>query len=182
MTRRTTMMNNESALKFVLLQEGGYSNDGADSGGATNYGITQTEYNADRVKRRLPIQSIRVITAEEVRSIYDRDYWQAGKCEQLPAPLDLVHFDGCVNIGIGGATRLLQKAVGSKVDGGFGPQTLKDVKCAMEDNDAKAIALNIIDLRREYYRRIVDRNATQGVFLKGWLNRCNALQLAVTHG
>lgn len=173
---------NESALKFVLLQEGGYSNDAADSGGATNYGITESEYNADRVKRGLPAQSIRVITAEEVRSIYDRNYWQAGKCGQLPALLDLVHFDGCVNIGIGGATRLLQKAVGSKVDGGFGPQTLKDIEHALKDNDAKAIALNIIDLRREYYRRIVDRNATQGVFLKGWLNRCNALQLAVTHG
>jgi lysozyme family protein len=93
-----------------------------------------------------------------------------------------VHFDGCVNIGIGGATKLLQTVVGSKIDGGFGPQTLKDVHHALKDNDAKAIALNIIDLRREYYRRIVFRNATQGVFLKGWLNRCNALQLAITHG
>jgi len=175
-------MMNSTALKFVLSQEGGYSNDAADSGGATNFGITHNEYDADRIERGLPTQSIRLITAEEVRSIYERKYWQAGKCGQLPAPLDLVHFDGCVNIGVGGATRLLQKAVGSKVDGGFGPQTVKDVQHALEDNDSLAIALNIIDLRREYYRRIVDRNATQGVFLKGWLNRCNALQLAVTNG
>jgi len=173
---------NSTALKFVLSQEGGYSNDPADSGGATNYGITHTEYDADRIERKLPTQSVRLITAEEVSSIYDRKYWQAGKCGQLPAPLDLVHFDGCVNIGVGGATKLLQKAVGSKVDGGFGQQTLKDVQRALKDNDANAIALNIIDFRREYYRRIVDRNATQGVFLKGWLNRCNALQLAITNG
>jgi len=173
---------NSLALKFVLSQEGGYSNDPADKGGATNFGITHAEYDADRIDRGLLTQSIRLITAEEVRSIYDRKYWQAGKCGQLPAPLDLIHFDGCVNIGIGGATRLLQKAVGSKVDGGFGPQTLKDVENALKDNDSLAIALNIIDLRREYYRRIVDRNATQGVFLKGWLNRCNALQLAATNG
>jgi len=175
-------MMNSLALKFVLSQEGGYSNDPADKGGATNFGITHAEYDADRIDRGLLTQSIRLITAEEVRSIYDRKYWQAGKCGQLPAPLDLIHFDGCVNIGIGGATRLLQKAVGSKVDGGFGPQTLKDVENALKDNDSLAIALNIIDLRREYYRRIVDRNATQGVFLKGWLNRCNALQLAATNG
>ncbi|NBV35020.1 MAG: hypothetical protein EBR81_14820 [Proteobacteria bacterium] len=68
---RRTMMNS-TALKFVLSQEGGYSNDPADSGGATNFGITHTEYDKNRIERGLPTQSIRLITAEEVRSIYGR--------------------------------------------------------------------------------------------------------------
>ena len=86
--------------------------------------------------------------------------------------LDLVHFDTAVNMGPGRAVRFLQKAAGCGVDGDFGSQTEKAVQaCRPGDLIASYCAT-----REAYYRELVRRNASLGVFLKGWLNRLNALR------
>ena len=55
----------DEALKFVLKQEGGYSNHPADKGGATNKGIIQSVYNRYRRDKNLSIRSVKDIEDKE---------------------------------------------------------------------------------------------------------------------
>jgi lysozyme family protein len=159
-----------SALSFVLPHEGGYVNDPNDRGGATNKGITQRVYDSFRLAQKLDKRSVRLITQGEVEAIYAISYWSTTRCDDLPAPIDLVVFDTAVNMGPNRAGRLLQEALGTSVDGKIGPMTIQRAQNA----DARAIALKIVELRKAYYK-VLAINQGQGKFLKGWLNRANDL-------
>lgn len=112
-------MDFETAIDHVLRFEGGYSDHPSDPGGITNYGITQRTAQAHGY-----MGSMKSIPMHIVRDIYRRSYWEAGKCDQLPADLRLMHFDCCVNSGVGRAAKWLQESVGATVDGIIGPKTL----------------------------------------------------------
>ncbi|HEX6053459.1 MAG TPA: glycosyl hydrolase 108 family protein, partial [Gemmatimonadaceae bacterium] len=86
-------------LAFILDREGGYVNDPADPGGATNFGVTQAVFSAWLAKAGLPPRPVRDITRDEVRAIYERNYWRDGKCEEIHEThpmLALAHMDACV--------------------------------------------------------------------------------------
>jgi lysozyme family protein len=96
-------------------------------------------------------------------------------------------FDASVNHGPGGAAKLLQRALNAlgetlKVDGAIGGQTF----AAIARYETKALAAQYLVERRALFHRIVARDASQGVFLKGWLNRVTDLEHATgevgTHG
>lgn len=159
------------ALKFVLEQEGGYSNHPADKGGATNKGIIQSEYNRYRREKNLSIRSVKDIEDKEVKEIYENQYWDKIRAQYIKAPLGLVLFDTAVNFGVGGATRRLQKALNVSVTGVW-TQDISDVihKC-----DAGKIALDICKMRMEWRNYIAQHDPSQKAFLKGWLNRDNRL-------
>lgn len=93
--------NFEKAVAFVLKHEGGYINDPRDPGGETKYGIS---------KRAYPALDIKNLTEEQAKAIYRLDYWDRGGCNSLDWPLCFVHFDSCVNLGVGRATALKEKA------------------------------------------------------------------------
>lgn len=161
-----------AALPFVLRWEGGFVDHPADPGGATNKGVTQRVYDSWRQRQGQPPADVRQITDAEVAAIYADDYWQPPRCELLQQPLDLVQFDTAVNMGVGRAVRFLQAAVGCAVDGGFGPQT----RAAVEACDPGAAMIAYCDRREAFYRDLVARRPPMQVFLKGWLNRLNALR------
>ncbi len=165
----------ESSLPFILRWEGGYVNNPNDPGGATNKGVTQTVYDDWRRKQGLPPRGVKQITDAEVQAIYDTGYWLPPRCNVLQQPLDLVQFDTAVNMGPGRAVRFLQRAVGCAVDGGFGPNTLKSVDAC----DLGATLVTYCNEREAYYRRLAERNPKLKIFLKGWLNRLNALRKEV---
>ena len=73
-------MTFETAIAFVLSEEGGYSNDPNDPGGETNFGIS---------KRSHPNVDIKNMTQDEAESIYKYLYWDACRCESLPDKLAL---------------------------------------------------------------------------------------------
>ena len=165
----------QSSLPFVLQWEGGFVNHPADPGGATNKGVTQKVYDGWRARQGQPARSVRLIEEAEVHAIYHADYWIPPRCDVLERHLDLVQFDTAVNMGVGRAVRLLQKAAGCDVDGAFGPGTQQAVEaCTPAD-----LLTGYCDAREAYYRLLVERNAKLGVFLKGWLNRLNALRQEV---
>lgn len=165
----------EASLPFVLRWEGGYVNHPNDPGGATNKGVTQKVYDAWRRKQGLPPRSVKEIQDTEVQAIYETGYWLPPRCNDLQRHLDLVQFDTAVNMGPGRAVRFLQAAVGCTVDGGFGPNTLRAVGAC----DLGTTLVAYCDEREAYYRRLADRNSRLRIFLKGWLNRLNALRKEV---
>lgn len=143
-------MSFDRALAHTLKFEGGYVDHPADPGGATNKGITQSVYDADRDQAGLPRQSVKFISEDEVRHIYERDYWRASGASGLAEPLDLLHFDAAVNHGLKRAGIFLADSKG----------------------DPKAY----LDLRERFYYDLVARKPSMTVFLKGWLNRVAGLR------
>jgi lysozyme family protein len=163
------------SLPFVLRWEGGYVNHPADPGGATNTGVTQRVYDGWRKRQGLAAQDVRQITDAEVHAIYEMDYWLPPRCDLLRSQLDLVQFDTAVNMGVGRAVRFLQSSLGCAVDGDFGPNT----RAAAEGCDPGSVMNDYCNQREGFYRRLVERKPEMKVFLKGWLNRLNALRKEV---
>jgi lysozyme family protein len=174
------MIEFEHAVAFVLAREtvfkkghhGNYdyvisTNIKEDRGGLTKYGIDQRSH---------PGVDIEALTLLEAKDIYKREYWLKGQCDKLEWPLSLVHFDGCVNCGIGQATKFLQRAVGADDDGVFGKKTLAAVVSACSARSAETIAEEVVKLRTVFYKQLAAKNETDKRFLKGWLNRIEKLQ------
>jgi len=136
----------QRALDFTLRWEGDYSNDPKDPGGETKFGIS---------KRSYPRLTISKLTKEVASMLYRQDYWEAGKCHEMPSPLNIVHFDACVNLGVARAKRLLQSADRS--------------------GSIKGYAVNLIESRRRFYQSITTRSPRFKKYSRGWDNRLNAL-------
>ena len=162
----------QAALPFVLRWEGGYVHHPDDPGGATNQGVTQRVYDAWRAGEGLGKRSVRLVEDDEVRAIYETGYWLPPRCDALRSSLDLVQFDTAVNMGVGRAVRFLQASVGCPVDGQFGSVT----QGAAAECDLASTITAYCNAREEYYRTLVQKRPNLGVFLKGWLNRLEALR------
>lgn len=154
------------ALRHVLKFEGGYSDHPLDPGGATNLGITQKELARAR-GRPVTKRDVRALTVKEASAIYKRSYWDAVKCDQMPAGLDLALFDCAVNQGVMRAKKCLQQAARVSIDGIIGPRTLAAVKAA----DRTALLLEFMALRMRQYGLLQRLFPTFGL---GWSRRLMA--------
>lgn len=163
-----TASREKESLARVLVHEGGYVNHPSDPGGPTNKGVTQRVYDAYRKGRKLSPRSVKNITMDEVADIYDRQYWDAVKGDQLPAGVDYVVFDGAVNSGPGQSIKWLQRALRpvytGRDDGVMGFGTLTALK-AINNNDA--LIDRICSQRMAYLKAL----RTWRVFGKGWSDR-----------
>lgn len=157
--------NFEACLRITLLQEGGFSNVKADTGGRTMRGITQGEYNKWNKRKGLPAADVKDITDETLEEIYRKGYWDAVRADELPAGLDLCMFDYAVNSGPSRAIKALQTVTGVKVTGklidipGVATKSLIDAYC---------------DNRAAFLRRI--GHGSQSIFLRGWLSRVRTIR------
>lgn len=144
----------DRAFEHLIGVEGGYVNDPRDPGGETKYGIS---------KRAYPDLDIASLTLDDAKGIYRRDYWEALKCDDLPAAIAVGTFDCGVNQGTGRAARILQQSLGVAADGIIGPQTL----AAAKDADAGSAAADMLARRAIHYSGL----PTFGRFGRGWMNR-----------
>ena len=169
----------DECLKFVLTREGKYSHNPADRGGATNMGITQVNYDAWRIKHGLSRNPVLGISGAEVGEIYAAGYWQPVCADGLVAPIDLCVFDAAVQHGSGRAAKWLQRTVGTRQDGVIGPQTLTASALLIERDGLEAVIRYYMEIRDGFYHEIVANDPSQAVFLKGWMNRMDALREAM---
>lgn len=163
------------SLRFVRRWEGGWSDHKDDPGGATQYGITLATYTTWRRSQGLPDPSaadLRTITEEEVEAIYQQNYWDACRCDELPLPIALVVFDMAVNAGPSRSIRLLQEALGVSVDGIIGPKTLGAARAA----DPQKAAAEFTARRSLYYASL----STFRTFGLGWMRRTAAALATAT--
>src|SRR3990167_5856646 len=165
------MSDFDKALTFSLKWEGGdkITDDPDDAGGLTKYGISK------RAHLDLDIANL---THEQAAEIYKNDYWIAGGCEAMPFPVNMAHFDACVNHGIRNATKILQRAAGVLDDGRIGPRTMNGIMSM----DPYLMAIAMITERNRFYHLIVEANQTQAKFLRGWLNRTADLTKVIEDG
>ena len=165
-------MSLQQALAFVLPAEGGYVDNPADPGGATNHGITQATYSRYLKSKGLSDRSVKDIEDFEIQNIYSEMYWIPSHSAELSTKLGVVNFDTAVNTGCNRAIKLLQDALGVQSDGIFGEAT----RTALDDIPDDEVCGAMIDARRSFYRSLVAQKPELNEFLQGWMNRCDNLQ------
>ena len=189
-----TMAKNSNfpyAFQFTLKMEGGYSDHPADKGGATNYGITigtlQSLVKRDKAWVEslgivLPVTSTTMqrLKMEQAEAIYKREYWDSRDLDTFPKRVATVLFDCHVNHGWTNAVRIAQRGYNATV-GVYGVKLMDDgimgnkTRTALSHESDKLLSC-ILSARVDFYQSIVESRPNQKVFLKGWLNRVDALR------
>ena len=161
------MGNFDNALKRVLANEGGFTNDPKDPGGMTNLGVTKKNWE-DWSRRAVTEQEMRSLGDAVVAPFYRARYWDAIKADNLPTGIDYLVFDFAVNAGVSRASKFLQNVVKVKEDGIIGLMTLAAVRAMNPDDLVKQYS----DLKTEYYQSL----NTFDHFGEGWLARVAQVQ------
>ena len=154
--------NYTKCLELILHHEGGYVNHPKDPGGETNLGVTKRVYEEWGGTKEMAD-----LTVEDVAPIYEKNYWGRVKGDDLPSGLDLCVFDFAVNAGPGRAAKYLQSMIGTTVDGGIGPNTLKAVGNYVEEVGLQSAIENYQADRQKYYEKL----STFETFGRGWTRR-----------
>ena len=154
--------NYDKCLELILHHEGGYVNHPKDPGGETNLGVTKRVYEEWGGTKDMVD-----LTVEDVAPIYEKNYWGRVKGDDLPSGLDLCVFDFAVNAGPGRAAKYLQSMIGTTVDGGIGPNTLRAVGNYVEEVGLQSAIENYQESRQRYYEKL----STFETFGRGWTRR-----------
>ena len=158
------MKNNyEAALAHVLKNEGLWSDNPADPGGATMKGITFAVFKEWKRNPHLTKDDLKNISDQDVYDLYKQLYWDKVHGDELPSGVDYACFDAAVNMGVGRAAKLLQEAVGVTADGVIGQGTLQAVSKA----NTRSLLENFAAEKTAFYKSL----STFPTFGKGWLNR-----------
>lgn len=190
------MANVDILLPFILKWEGGFVNDPADSGGATNKGVTigtwrNVGYDKDG-DGAIDVQDLKMLTNQDVRDrVLKPHYWNRWKADEIQSQMvanilvDWVWASGKHGIVIP------QRILGVKQDGIVGAKTLMAVNFADPHHLFEAIfnervkfLHSIVESSIARYERKIGRKATEAEklkytnkrFLKGWMNRLNDLK------
>jgi len=179
------MSSVQDLAEAIVAREGGFVNDPADPGGATNHGVTIGTL------RRLGVDltgdgqvseaDVRALTRERAVEIFLEHYFRRPGIGGLPEALQPSVFDMYVNAG-SNAVKVLQRLITAMGfpcpdDGQIGPVTLRAAAQAAEaapDHLADAYAI----ARRNYYYALADARPASRRFARrrdggkgGWITR-----------
>lgn len=147
----------------VLAHEGGYTNDPRDPGGPTNFGITIYDYRK-YAKPGATAADVQRMSLAEAQRIYKAKYWDALRCDELPAGVDDTVFDYGVNSGIGRAGKVLRRVLGlSDADW----RVTDAVLAALKLRDPAKVVVAINDERLAFLKSL----RTWRAFGVGWSRR-----------
>lgn len=166
------MGNFTKAVEKVLEHEGGYVNNPADTGGATNFGITKRVYESF-IGRPVSLTEMKVMPKGNAVAIYKANYWDKVKGDFIKSySKAFILFDQAVNRGPSSAIKQAQRISGALPDGVIGPKTIE----AINKMNEKSFIDNFVIESEKFYRSLVARKPSQAVFLNGWLNRVKSLE------
>ena len=185
------MTNFDKCQEFVLKWEGGLTDDAADSGGLTNYGISWA-YLKDMEKSRPSVlreilgtstvtrQVIKDLTKAQAGALFKFSFWDPFGLDEMPLSVALCMYDMNLNHGSFNALKIMQRACNLMpsvmpklaVDGKYGPKTRAAMRLMSCPNGIGAIA----NKRQSFYDAIVASRPSQKVFIKGWTRRCSDMK------
>lgn len=170
----------ELSLPYTLENEGGFSNNPNDSGGATNFGITREDYSR-WLGHPVSVDDVKNMPEHYAESIYEAWYWSPLKLSLVTSQaVATAIFDMGVNLGIHEASLLAQQTLnllGASIlaDGCTGPITVATLNQCTTERFINGFQVRV----RAYYQAIVNRNPSQRVFFDGWMNRVERLATLV---
>lgn len=177
-------MNPTDYIDKVIGREGGYSNNPADKGGETIWGITAAVARAFGYTGQMA-----QMPRDTAVAIYRTRYWTQPHFDQVQAiDADIAEklLDVGVNMGQATGVKFMQRALNVlnnqgrafpdiAVDGGIGNMTLAALKAYIDQrgNDGRRVLLGMIASQQSVkYVEIAEANPTQETFEYGWqLNR-----------
>jgi lysozyme family protein len=170
----------ESAMEFVYRYEGGFVNDPDDPGGATNLGISLRFLRV--IQPDATVNDIENMDKETATEIYKKCFWKEVKCDKmLSDKLSFIVFDAVVNMGTGGGGKLLQRSLnefgyGLNIDGKIGNLTLQACNDMYNKDMEDDLVETVLNNREDFYNNLANSKPVMRKFLRGWLNRVNALR------
>jgi type VI secretion system secreted protein VgrG len=165
----------------INLEGAAYEDVPGDSGGCTKYGLTLDdvkEYHVDiNHDGSFDCKDVATIDRPLAGSILKALYWDYFKADQIPDQVLASYIvDSGLNQGRILIVKYLQSILGIEMDGHFGPKTLSTLieHITMDSGKDEYDALH--QKRLDRYNAIVASRPTQIKFLKGWMNRLNAIK------
>lgn len=179
------MKSVQTLAEEIVTREGGFVNDPADPGGATNHGVTLNTLRRLGIDvtgdSRIDTSDVRALTRAQAVAIYIEHYFRRPGLGALPEVLQASVFDMYVNSGAN-AVKVLQRLLSSMgfacdPDGQIGAQTIRAAQMAYEAAPAHlADAYGIA--RRNYYYALADARPASRKFASrrdggkgGWILR-----------
>lgn len=174
------MASFQLAVAKTEIWEGGYSNNPLDSGGETYRGISRKNWPKwagwpliDDYKK-CNCRLCKALLDDDVKvqglvvDFYHVNFWQYDGLNDQDVAWKV--FDLSVNIGKVHAVKILQRAVGTNVDGVYGPNTERVANGHLEGSLTPLIRA----AAEEYHKQIVVTHPNDAAFLKGWIRRDEA--------
>lgn len=160
----------------ILRHEGGWVDDPADSGGATNKGITIgtfKSYAKEDLGIEPTITNLKNLTDEQATIIYRKRYWgEKGYCKVNSVKVALMIYDWSITSG--GALKEVNNLLKNhyNLNPNSGPKGNKlDAGTINSVVDQSDLLERIAQIRRDYYKDLAKNHPKNKKFLKGWLNR-----------
>lgn len=177
----------EIAAAHTLGIEGGYSDDPADRGGRTQWGITEAVARADGYQG-----AMRDLPKDRALAIYRRLYWDRIGLDWVAAVDPQIAqelFDTGVNMGVEVAGRFLQRVLNALnrrqrdypdlvVDGRAGPATAAALRAllGLRGVEGRRVVLAYLDaLQGARYVELAEAREANEDFLFGWAKRLGSL-------
>ena len=165
-------------IEEIMKAEGGYVDDPNDSGGETNYGITEAVARANGFSG-----DMHSLPPEVAFNIYSSKYWDSVCADDLLAVSEALAsevVDTAVNMGPGRAGKFLQRCLNSLnnradlygevvVDGDIGPGTVAAVRCYAAARDVSVMVKALNCLQGAFYIELAERREKDESFVYGWL-------------
>ena len=163
-----------NALKYVLVNEGPYSDDPRDPGGATQFGIILTEYQSF-LHRDLTPEDVKNMPLSTAQAIYQRNFWGPiqGDAYSSDAVATAI-FDTAVNKGLGGCKVVLADALNVTFQGEawvYGPDLLAAVNALGPKDFINAFEPAV----ERYISARIAKYPNVACFERGWINRAKRL-------
>lgn len=198
-----------TAYAPLARYEGGWCNDPADRGGETYAGIARHFFPdwggwavIDAARAHPSFQQgaaafSRHLSAlpdlsDAVRDWYRTEWWERLGLGTLPQALANEIFEQSVNLGKGGAGRLLQRVINAfnwdkahkrplfpdlVVDGAIGPRTLDGLALLLRSRTNEAALVHALNcMQGAHYINIAAGKSSQRRFTDGWLTRTHTAE------
>ena len=168
------MANVNQLAPFILKWEGGFVNDPADLGGATNMGVTIGAWKSCGYDKDgdgdIDVDDQRLLTREDVvNRVLKPHYWDRWKADDIKSQsvanilVDWVWASGAHGI------KIPQRLLGVSVDGIVGPKTL----AAVNARNPRELFDMIKIARFDFIEDICRKRPANNKFKRGWMNRIN---------
>lgn len=171
----------DTLVDGLIGREGAYSNNAADTGGETMFGVT-----IGVARENGYFGPMRSMTRDQAKAIYRAKYWaKPGLYLVAPLSVEVAEelLDTGVNMGTGTAAIFFQRSLNAlnrgqkdypdiKVDGGIGPATARafDAFLARNGKTGEKVMLKALNcLQGARYIELSESREANETFVNGWL-------------